>query len=96
VTNARTKRQEQIVIKAPEPAHRHAGRSRIIRRRNPGPPKEITMKKIALNIETLAVESFEAGSEPVARGTVQANEANLATRGQSCYRTYCCPETTLC
>jgi hypothetical protein len=54
------------------------------------------MKKITLNVETLAVDSFEAGSEPVARGTVQANEELLATRGQSCYRTYCCPETTLC
>ena len=55
------------------------------------------MKKIALNVETLAVESFELGTgEGEARGTVQANEALLATRGQSCYRTYCCPETTLC
>ncbi len=32
-----------------------------------------------------------------ARGTVQANEALiLATRNNSCYRTACCPETTLC
>lgn len=54
------------------------------------------MKKIALDVDTLAVESFEAGGEPVARGTVQANEANLATGGRSCYRTACCPETTLC
>ncbi|HYW10662.1 MAG TPA: hypothetical protein VE871_01865 [Longimicrobium sp.] len=55
------------------------------------------MKKIALNVETLSVESFQVSSrEPVARGTVQAHEADLATRGQSCYRTYCCPETTLC
>lgn len=55
------------------------------------------MKKISLEVETLSVESFEvSGDAPVARGTVQAHEGLLATRGQSCYRTYCCPETTLC
>ncbi len=55
------------------------------------------MKKIALDVETLSVESFElAGSEPVVRGTVQAHEGLLATGGRSCYRTACCPETTLC
>jgi hypothetical protein len=55
------------------------------------------MKKIALNVETLSVESFEISTgEPVARGTVQANEAMLATRNNSCWRTACCPETTLC
>ena len=57
------------------------------------------MKKIALNLETLSVESFDVGDgmEPD-RGTVQANEgaALLATPGRSCYRTACCPETTLC
>lgn len=55
------------------------------------------MKKIALDVETLSVESFEvSGAETVARGTVQAHEAMLATRNNSCYRTACCPETTLC
>lgn len=56
------------------------------------------MKKITLDVETLSVESFDVGEavQP-ARGTVQANEGlNLATRNNSCYRTACCPETTLC
>jgi hypothetical protein len=57
------------------------------------------MNKISLDLESLSVESFEAGSaEGLTRGTVQANEAAqlLATPGRSCYRTACCPETTLC
>ena len=57
------------------------------------------MKKIALNLETLSVESFDAGNGlELDRGTVQANEGAelLATPGRSCYRTACCPETTLC
>jgi hypothetical protein len=58
------------------------------------------MNKISLDLESLSVESFEAGgAEGLARGTVQANEAAaqlLATPGRSCYRTACCPETTLC
>lgn len=62
------------------------------------------MRKIALDVETLAVESFEAGrGEPMGRGTVQANgvQANggmlsVATRDTSCDRTRCCPRTNLC
>lgn len=55
------------------------------------------MQKIALDLETLAVESFETdGEAPQARGTVEGNERLLATPGRSCYRTACCPETTLC
>jgi hypothetical protein len=57
------------------------------------------MKKIALNVESLAIESFDVGNGLVLdRGTVQANEGAelLATPGRSCYRTACCPETTLC
>jgi hypothetical protein len=56
------------------------------------------MNKISLDLESLSVESFDVGSaEGLARGTVQANEAQLlATPGRSCYRTACCPETTLC
>lgn len=57
------------------------------------------MNKVTLDLETLSVESFEPGvAEELARGTVQANEAAqfLATPGRSCYRTACCPETTLC
>ena len=55
------------------------------------------MKKIALDLETLSVESFETDTATAqARGTVQGNERMLATPGRSCYRTACCPETTLC
>ena len=59
------------------------------------------MKKIALNIETLSVESFEAGSAmDMDRGTVQGNQAtlnaNCYTQQNSCHRTPCCPDTTLC
>jgi hypothetical protein len=58
------------------------------------------MKKIELNVETLSVESFEAGRVEMDRGTVQANQgtlnANCYTNQHSCQRTPCCPETTLC
>jgi hypothetical protein len=60
------------------------------------------MKKIALNIETLSVESFEPGSAlRMDRGTVEGNQGgtvNVAcyTNQHSCQRTPCCPETTLC
>ena len=59
------------------------------------------MKKIALNIETLSVESFEAGSSmQMDRGTVEANQGtlnvNCYTNQHSCQRTPCCPDTTLC
>lgn len=58
------------------------------------------MKKIALNFDVLAVESFEIGTMEQDRGTVMANQQTLNeqcyTRVGSCYRTACCPETTLC
>jgi hypothetical protein len=59
------------------------------------------MKKIALNIETLAIESFEVGGAvQLDRGTVQANQqtlnVNCYTQQNSCHRTPCCPDTTLC
>ena len=59
------------------------------------------MKKIALNLENLSVESFETGTgTEQARGTVMANQQtlneNCYTRVGSCYRTACCPDTTLC
>lgn len=53
------------------------------------------MKKIALDIESLTVDSFEAGgSIEMDRGTVQGND--FYTQGRSCHRTPCCPNTTLC
>jgi hypothetical protein len=58
------------------------------------------MKKIALNLDVLAVESFEIDTMEQDRGTVMANQGTLNdqcyTRVGSCYRTACCPETTLC
>jgi hypothetical protein len=46
------------------------------------------------------VESFEIGSMEEDRGTVMANQGTLNaqcyTKVGSCYRTACCPETTLC
>ena len=59
------------------------------------------MKKIALNVETLSIESFDVGgSMMLDRGTVQANQGTLNaqcyTNQHSCHRTPCCPDTTLC
>jgi hypothetical protein len=59
------------------------------------------MKKIALNVEALSIESFDVGSSlPMDRGTVEANQAtlnaNCYTQQNSCHRTPCCPDTTLC
>ncbi|WP_420124948.1 hypothetical protein [Longimicrobium sp.] len=53
------------------------------------------MKKLAMDVETLSVESFEIGAgEPMQRGTVQGQQ--VATRDTSCDRTRCCPRTNLC
>ena len=59
------------------------------------------MKKIELNLDALAVESFEVdGGQAEPRGTVMANQGTLNehcyTRVGSCHRTACCPETTVC
>lgn len=49
------------------------------------------MKKLTLDLEALAVESFDTDVERV-EGTVLAHEQMQATRS-NCYRTPCCPET---
>ena len=59
------------------------------------------MKKIALELESLAVESFATGTEDEGRGTVvghqqTANNNCYNTNGRSCYRTGCCPKTDVC
>ena len=58
------------------------------------------MKKIELKLDALSVETFVVGAESEARGTVVANQqtlnANCYTKVGSCYRTACCPDTTLC
>ncbi len=52
------------------------------------------MKKIELNLDALAVESFQVdGGKAEPRGTVNVH---FYTNVGSCYRTACCPETTLC
>ena len=51
------------------------------------------MKKLTLDLDTLAVESVDAGA--AARpdeGTVYGHEL-APTRGHSCQRTPCCPDT---
>ena len=47
------------------------------------------MKKLALNLETLAVTSFEIDAERAERGTVQGNWAPSNHQP----RTACCPDT---
>jgi hypothetical protein len=58
------------------------------------------MQKIALDLDTLAVESFETAGVELDRGTVMANQGTLNqhcySNVGSCLRTACCPETTLC
>jgi hypothetical protein len=58
------------------------------------------MQKIALNLDALAVESFEIDGAEEDRGTVMANQGTLNvhcySKVGSCNRTACCPETTFC
>jgi hypothetical protein len=58
------------------------------------------MKKIALNLDVLAVESFETDGAVQERGTVMANQGTLNvhcySQVGSCNRTACCPATTIC
>jgi hypothetical protein len=58
------------------------------------------MKKIALNLDVLAVESFEIEGGDLDRGTVLGNQGTLNdqcySKVGSCLRTACCPETTVC
>lgn len=58
------------------------------------------MKKIALNLDVLAVESFQTADVELERGTVMANQGTLNdqcySKVGSCLRTACCPETTVC
>lgn len=49
------------------------------------------MRKLSLELDALAVESFGADEAPEARGTVRANEALADTGTYSCYRTCYCP-----
>ncbi len=55
------------------------------------------MKKLTLDVEELAVESFAAGAGAPARGTVQANEllAPTGTRCPSHHDTECCATDVL-
>ncbi len=49
------------------------------------------MKKLTLDLDALAVDSFDTDVEQV-EGTVLAHEEMLATQS-NCLRTPCCPET---
>jgi hypothetical protein len=57
------------------------------------------MKKISLDLETLAVESFEVSAESETRGTVQGQEAvgvaaayTADPSGRPLWCSRCCPE----
>lgn len=58
------------------------------------------MKKIALNLDVLAVESFEIEGVELEHGTVMGNQGTLNdhcySKVGSCNRTACCPATTIC
>ena len=49
------------------------------------------MKKLTLDMDALAVESFDTDIEN-GEGTVMAHDEMLATRTNAC-RTPCCPDT---
>lgn len=51
------------------------------------------MKKIALNLDKLAVESFETTATLAGEGTVHGHEAPPSQGGSDCLRTACCPAT---
>jgi hypothetical protein len=58
---------------------------------SPHPGWRNAMRKLSLDLDSLAVESF-ATDRPVAlRGTVQANEAVLASNIYSCVNSCFCP-----
>ena len=46
------------------------------------------MKKLALDVDRLAVDTFEAGAADTGAGTVQAHAT-----GHTCGHTLCCPDT---
>lgn len=58
------------------------------------------MKKLALNLDALRVESFATGTTLETRGTVLGNQqtrnVQCYTQDVSCYRTACCPATFRC
>jgi hypothetical protein len=49
------------------------------------------MEKLKLDLDELAVESFATDAADAGEGTVLAHQG--MTRGHSCQRTGCCPET---
>lgn len=49
------------------------------------------MEKLKLDLDELAVESFATDAPDAGEGTVLAHQG--MTRGHSCQRTGCCPET---
>lgn len=54
------------------------------------------MKKIRLNVETLAVESFETMTPRDERGTVDGQQITTATRLNNCTQTTCPPNYCFC
>ena len=50
------------------------------------------MRKLTLDLDELAVESFAADAAPAEGGTVHGQEF-APTNAHSCLRTACCPDT---
>ena len=50
------------------------------------------MKKLTLDLDRLAVETFAADAVPAEDGTVNGQEL-APTNAHSCQRTPCCPDT---
>jgi len=50
------------------------------------------MKKLTLDLDTLAVDSFDTDAVAGGEGTVLAHQ-NTINHGHSCQRTPCCPDT---
>jgi hypothetical protein len=49
------------------------------------------MRKLSLDLDALAVESFATAAPAAERGTVRANDALVDTGVYSCWRTCRCP-----
>jgi len=50
------------------------------------------MKKLKLDLDTLAVDSFDTDAVAGGEGTVLAHQRTI-DHGHSCQRTPCCPDT---
>lgn len=54
------------------------------------------MQKLKLDLDSLAVESFETSDQSTSRGTVDAYEGSLATTGGPYFCPYYCSDDSRC